>query len=653
MGWIALSALLAASVPAAGAGRPEGVRAAAFGFDASDATRALRAAIGSGAGRVIVEDMGVPWVIGETIRLASDQEIVFEEGVEVVAKAGAFRGKAEVLFDAEGGRNVVLTGRGATLRMRKADYQGEGYEKSEWRHLVRLRACTNVTIVGMTLAESGGDGIYVGAGKGGEPCLGVTIRNVTCADNHRQGISVISAEDLLIEDCVLKGTRGTAPQAGIDFEPNRPDERLVGCVMRRCVVEGNAGRGLLFALQQLRGASAPIAIRIEDCEVRGNGQEAVRFHVKNGEGADAVRGRCDFVDCRFGAAGPPPISISGNAPAGVGLRFERCRIDATGVADASRRPVEFAVRAEDVGPIGGAVFVDCVIEDRVDRAPIGYAGGLSGWGIEGVSGTLSVSRGGVGVRHVVDAAALAKWIPIKRFRRFEGRAYEPMAFAPLAAGEYRGGEGGAPRVRGRATYLLWAGEGDEVILSGKVMPVGRAAARDVVLGVTSPSGKAMRALKVAADGPPEMRFGAGEAGAYRLSCEKMEPGATLVLDSPTHRLCLFSSGGPIGLFRSLVPLYFAVPEGTSAFGLRVSGAGGAEKVGLAVVDAAGQLALSREAIGDTEQLLFDGDAASRPGIWELRFAKPATGVLEDFSILAEGIPSIFAWRKGALVGPRP
>ena len=79
---------------------------------------------------------------------------------------------------------------------------------------------------GLTIVESGGDGIGV-TGKN------ITIRKCVCDRNHRQGISVFSVENLLIEDCVLSNTSGTAPQSGIDFEPDHPNEILKNVVMRK------------------------------------------------------------------------------------------------------------------------------------------------------------------------------------------------------------------------------------------------------------------------------------------------------------------------------------------------------------------------------------------------------------------------------------
>ena len=178
------------------AGKRSVAQASWWGFQPEESTAALQAAIDSGAKKVVVEKMPSPWIVDQ-LRLASDQELFFEPGVEVLAKKGAFHGSADSLFSAAGKRNIKLIGPGATLRMRRADYDSQEYKHAEWRHVLNFHGCTGITIEGLTLAESGGDGIYLGAGPGGAPCKDVVIRDVICDRNYRQGISVISAENLL------------------------------------------------------------------------------------------------------------------------------------------------------------------------------------------------------------------------------------------------------------------------------------------------------------------------------------------------------------------------------------------------------------------------------------------------------------------------
>src|SRR6185295_16566214 len=61
----------------------------------------------------------------------------------------------------------------------------------------------------------------------------------------------------------LRNTGGTAPEAGIDFEPNEKDEYLTQCVVRKCTFTNNAGYGLLFALHNI--GRNPVSIQVENC----------------------------------------------------------------------------------------------------------------------------------------------------------------------------------------------------------------------------------------------------------------------------------------------------------------------------------------------------------------------------------------------------
>ena len=121
------------------AGELNEARASWWGFDKEDSTRFLQAAIGSRVPRLIVDNPGSPWIT-DKLTLRSDQEIVFEKGVEVLAKKGAFRGKGDSLFTLVCLTNVTLRGYGATLRMRRADYDAPPYEKAEWRHVLDIKS---------------------------------------------------------------------------------------------------------------------------------------------------------------------------------------------------------------------------------------------------------------------------------------------------------------------------------------------------------------------------------------------------------------------------------------------------------------------------------------------------------------------------------
>jgi hypothetical protein len=341
-----------------------------WGFDPEDATEALQAAIDSGAPKVVVENMGRPWIVSRTINLRSNQEIVFEKGVIVEAKKGAFLGKGDCLFLAALQRNITIIGYGAVLRMRKLDYTQPPYEKAEWRHALSIRSCENVRVFGLTLASSGGDGIYLGVAKRGVPNSKIHIKDVVCVDNYRQGISVISAENVLMENVVMRDTSGTPPMAGIDFEPNDPTEVLSNIVMRNCVVQNNSGDGFAFYLHNLNSASRPISIRLEGCRSIGN-RRSVSISVGNSK-EKTVNGVIEFVDCKFEGSEGAGIYIAQKPPFGCKVRFVKCEISDAALKQVTQSPIMFASARGNFEPIGGVEFIDCVVRDKVERLPMAF-----------------------------------------------------------------------------------------------------------------------------------------------------------------------------------------------------------------------------------------------------------------------------------------
>ena len=249
---------------------PAWVDASTFGYNPVDATDALQAAISSGASTVFVPNMGTPWTIRPVYLTSSNQEIIFEDGVLVQARAGYFYGEAN-LFRISYKSNVTLSGYGATFRMRKEDYIPQG---TEHLHGLGIFGSDNVNIHGMRIENTGGDGIYLGT-KTSAQNRDITIRDVILEDNYRQGISVISAENLLVENVIMGTTQGHAPQAGIDFEPNQAGQSIVNVTVRNSIIESNGGFGVLAFLDQLDGPPGETSGRIENNTIINNGEAGI------------------------------------------------------------------------------------------------------------------------------------------------------------------------------------------------------------------------------------------------------------------------------------------------------------------------------------------------------------------------------------------
>ncbi|MBI5083671.1 MAG: right-handed parallel beta-helix repeat-containing protein [Acidobacteria bacterium] len=398
-----------AAVQEVAAGKRTTANAAWWGFKEDDATEALQAAIDSGAKKVVVPMVGAPWII-RPVRLRGSQELVFEPGVLVLAKKGEFKGGGDSLFTASGVSDLVIRGYGATLRMRKLDYQGPDYKKAEWRMGVSILGCRRVRVEGLRVESSGGDGFYVAGGANLHYSEDIVIRDVVAHDNHRQGMSVISAVNLLVENSVFSGTWGTAPEAGIDFEPDVETDRLVNCVVRNCRFISNRGHAILVYLKPLTKASAPVSVRFENCHSRmgepGMDPAAVAAlnlgghagMVVGAAGDKGPQGLVEFIDSTSENTGREGAKVYDKSAAGVRVRFVRCAWKSPWTSPApeywgQRVPVLLeARRAEVSSDPGGVDFEDCRVYDAVNRPAVVYDDARGVKPLRDVHGRITVAK---------------------------------------------------------------------------------------------------------------------------------------------------------------------------------------------------------------------------------------------------------------------
>ena len=389
------------------AGKRQEARVSWWGFDPKDSTPYLQEAINSKVKRLILDRQASPWIT-RPLTGVSDQEIVFEAGTELVALEGAFRAKSDCLLSFRECENVVLRadqadgGKSAHLRMHKQDYQSAAYEKSEWRHGVAFLGCRNVLVQDLTIEQTGGDGIYLGPGSQHTPNRQVTIRRVDCNANHRQGISVISAEDLLIEDCRLRHTDGTAPKAGVDFEPNDPTDSLARCVLRRCLAESNAGTGFQICPQYLSSQSKPISIRLEQCISRGNHQHAIHLC---GNPKDPSGGRLQITRFLAENDGMAGLSVQFNPYDAVRIDLEDSIFRGCALKETFFPPLYVQGLDAKDRPVGNLHFRNLTVADDRER-PILKIRDRKGNGTKAMTGEIILERKGQRRSITVDDAWL-------------------------------------------------------------------------------------------------------------------------------------------------------------------------------------------------------------------------------------------------------
>lgn len=632
------------------AGKLQVARASWWGFDPVDSTKALQAAIDSGVRKLMIDKMSGPWIVTPIV-LRSNQEIEFEKGAEVLAKRGEFRGTGDCLFHADLKENITLTGHGATLRMWRSDYAAAPYAKAEWRHVLSFCSCRNIKVLGLELRESGGDGIYLGTAKAGVTNENILIKDVVCDRNYRQGISVITAENLLIENTVLRNTDGTSPRAGIDFEPNVPNERIVNCVLRNCLSENNGGAGYVAYLSPLDATSAAVSLRLENCKAVGNRGFSCGILTGNTP-SRALKGEAALENCVFQASKGPGIELGGNPATGIRILVQNCSILDVAQDRPAANPILFTAGHDATQDLGGVTFAHCLIRDPLGRNPIGLVDDSGHLKVVHVQGNLVLEKGGTKSSRVLTPTLLGQWMPANRLKRYprvklDGGAIQLVGTSTTAE-QHPIGE---LRLRGNAHLVMYARRDDQVRLRLYHGQVGNYPGEPVPITVTDWSGKPVARGSVAFQQEGEIQFKAPAAGAYRV---EIAPGGNYVrVVNASHPVSFNGQSEPIHLINTAGEFWFYVPAGTREFGIKIFGEGLGEGVRAALYDSRGKRIEEKDDITQARQFEVALAEPSRGEVWRLKTSRASHCHLEDYSIEVLGIPPLLSPGRESVLGQGP
>ena len=406
---------------------------------------ALQDMLDSGARSAIVSNIGRPWVINSTLWLCSNQTIYLAPGVEIQARRGAYHCNQSLvpaappkacrmphhckchgnltLFTAHAVESVHVIGYGARLVMWQSDYANESlYFHSQFRAGVMLSGVKDVSISGITILNTGGDGITIMGASGAGSSQRVVIKDVTVRQAFRNGLSVISAEDLTVEDCLFEETclehaNYGGPCAGIDFEPDVESEMLRNLTLRRVHLRNNRVCGAVISPSGLCGSGSTcashdkrISISFLDCSITGGGTAAAGLVLRGIP--PEIGGTVVAHQLRVSGTPGPAILLANKAAAGAQFRCTSCVFSRTAWMSAAADGVQgtglpgavltggvVTSKSKDNGyPFGGAVFDSCVVETAAAtvgstallKAPpvLHFEGG--GMALQGLSGSLLV-----------------------------------------------------------------------------------------------------------------------------------------------------------------------------------------------------------------------------------------------------------------------
>lgn len=140
----------------------------------------------------------------------------------------------------------------------------------EWGMGIGLYSTSSVSIENMLIRDCWGDGIYFGKSKTTKRMpANTTISNVTCTNNRRQGMSIVSANGAIITNSTFSFTEGTAPAAGVDIEPNDYDT-VQNVTFRNCKFKNNRQIGFLIYCNLKNGVPNPPTRMVKNIQVINN-----------------------------------------------------------------------------------------------------------------------------------------------------------------------------------------------------------------------------------------------------------------------------------------------------------------------------------------------------------------------------------------------
>ena len=144
----------------------------------------------------------------------------------------------------------------------------------EWGQCISVSGgADHIYIHDITLKNGWGDGIYFNT------CSNVTTSRVHVDNVRRNGYSLIAVTNFLSEDDLIENTNGTAPQCGVDIEPNRGTDVIDNVVFNRLTTKNNASKGFIIAYGETVTNETPFHIVVNN--IFSDSEDGIYFEMKS------------------------------------------------------------------------------------------------------------------------------------------------------------------------------------------------------------------------------------------------------------------------------------------------------------------------------------------------------------------------------------
>ena len=300
-----------------------------FGFDPVNSTEFLQKALGSGASRVIIDNVGKPWYT-RTLKVPSNVEVVLEKGVRLHTDRSWDEFKKGGIFRISNVSNVVIRGENPNdhevVVSQFHDLMDRAKNCRDYgRSAFTIENSINVCVKNMRIADTAEDAICFG---GMDLNTNQYFENLDLDSCFRQASSFCSLNRGFFRKVRFRNTAGAEPGAGIDLEPAETCQANSSLYLYDCEFENNLGGGLLFSTS----SQLPITLHAKRCVFKPHRQADLMVFIRIGPylGRNKkVPGKAIFEECVFqGYSDVSPIRIDGISL--LDLEFKNCAIIDTG-----------------------------------------------------------------------------------------------------------------------------------------------------------------------------------------------------------------------------------------------------------------------------------------------------------------------------------
>lgn len=314
----------------------------AIGDGKADDTEAIKIAVT--AIKDGVRTLHIPcgtYLVSENIELVSNMTLEGEGDNSIIKRIGTDLESYNVI-SCNGLENVTI--KNLHIRGDRGEHAGE---TGEWGMCIGIRGCNNITVKDCKLTDAWGDGVYVGT-YNNAPCTNTIIENCIIDNNRRQGISVINSDKLLVRGCVITNTKGTNPEAGIDFESNYTTDICTNNIVENCIFVGNAGGCIVIG-----NHTVPYEITVKGC----TSTDRVGV-VMYGTTVDGVSGGyLSISDCNF-RNNTRCFVIYGKSSSGLPVRIKNCDLYVS-----ANNGVCLEYSSGDTASLGGLRVIGCRLDN--------------------------------------------------------------------------------------------------------------------------------------------------------------------------------------------------------------------------------------------------------------------------------------------------